>query len=97
MNIIRDIQSLSDFKQNASRIVKEVRETQSPVVVTVNGRAAVVIQDAESYQRMVDGYEYNETVRALRRAAADDPANSLDAGEAFQKLRSKHNLKRRPR
>lgn len=93
---MRDIQSLSDFKQNASRIVKEVRETKEPVIVTVNGKAAVVIQDAESYQRMVDRQEYDQTVRALRSAIAemDDPEKWIGLDEAFDQLRSKYNLKK---
>lgn len=96
MNIMKDIQSLSDFKQNASRIVKEVRETKEPVIVTVNGRAAVVIQDAESYQRMVDRQEYDQTVRALRAVIADidDPEKWMSAEEAFDHLRSKYNLEK---
>jgi prevent-host-death family protein len=71
MRITRDIQSLSDFKQNASKLVKQVRLTKEPLVLTVNGKAAVVIQDAESYQTMIDRGEYSETVAALRVALAD--------------------------
>lgn len=71
MNIIRDIQNLSTFKQNASRIVKEIQETREPVVLTVNGKAAVVIQDAESYQQMIDRQEYNETVAGFRERLKD--------------------------
>jgi prevent-host-death family protein len=94
MNIIRDIQSLSTFKQNASRIVKEIQETREPVVLTVNGKAAVVIQDAESYQRMIDQQEYNETVAVLRERLKDmdDPSPWIPAEEAFDGLRKKYGL-----
>lgn len=71
MRITHDIQSLSDFKQNASKLVKQVRSTKAPLVLTVNGKAAVVIQDAESYQSLVDRDEYSQTVAALRVALAD--------------------------
>jgi hypothetical protein len=55
----------------------------------------VVIQDAESYQRMIDRQEYAESVRALRKTAADigDSKKWIDADKAFKQLRSKYNLK----
>lgn len=85
---MRDIQSLSDFKQNLSKIVKEVQETKEPVVLTVNGRAAVVVQDAESYQQMIDQREYMETVAILRKRLKDmdDPTKWIPADEVFAKF-----------
>lgn len=95
MNIVRDIQSLSEFKQNASRVVKDIQETKEPVVLTVNGKAAVVIQDAESYQRMLDRQEYMETVTVLRERLKDldDPTKWISAEEAFDRLRKKFGIK----
>lgn len=71
MNLTRDIQSLSDFKQNASKFVRQVQESKEPLVLTVNGKPAVVVQDAESYQEMVDREEYWATVAALQSALSD--------------------------
>lgn len=67
MRITRDIQSLSDFKQNASRLVKQVQETKEPLVLTVNGKPAVVVQDPESFQAMLDARDRLELNRLLRR------------------------------
>ena len=66
MNIMRDIQTLSEFKQNASKLIKQVQETKTPVVLTVNGKPAAVIQDVDTYQRMAGGSEYWETVKVLK-------------------------------
>ncbi len=96
MNIIRDIQSLSVFKQNASKIVKEIQETKEPVVLTVNGKAAVVVQDAESYQRLIDAKEYSETVAILRQRLADiDNSNKWPTHkEVFGQIRKKFDIER---
>lgn len=67
MRITRDIQSLSDFKQNASKFVKQVQETKEPLVLTVNGKPAVVLQDPDSFQAMLDSQERDEMNRILRR------------------------------
>jgi prevent-host-death family protein len=66
MNVVRDIQSLSVFKRDASKIIKQIKSTKVPVVLTVNGKADAVIMDAESYQNLVEAKEYAETVAVLK-------------------------------
>ncbi len=90
MNLSRDIQSLSDFKQNASKFVKQVQESKEPLVLTVNGKPAVVVQDAESYQNMVDREEYWATVAALQTALSDidNSADWQTADDVFAEIRS---------
>lgn len=94
MNIVRDILSLSDFKQNASKFVKQVQETKQPLVLTVNGKPVAVIQDAESYQQMIDSNEYRDTVSALRNALSDieNSGNWPTAEEVFANLRAKFGI-----
>ncbi len=48
----RDIHPLTDFKRKTSEFARQMKETGQPVVLTVNGKAEFVIQDAESYQAM---------------------------------------------
>jgi prevent-host-death family protein len=66
MNVIRDIQSVSVFKRDASKILKQLKKTKQPVILTVNGKADAVIMDAESYQNLVEAKEYAETVAVLK-------------------------------
>lgn len=96
MNITRDIQSLTDFKQNASKLVKRVQETKQPLVLTVNGKPAVVLQDPDSFQQLVDSREYNETVAILRKRAADiDNADTWPTHEeVFDQIRKKYGIER---
>jgi prevent-host-death family protein len=92
MNIKRDIQTLSEFKQNASKVVKQVQETRQPVVLTVNGKPAAVVQDVNSYQRMADTLEYRDTVAALREALSDiDNSDQwLTHEQAFDTIRAEY-------
>jgi prevent-host-death family protein len=94
MRITRDIQSLTDFKQNASSIVKEVRETKEPVVLTVNGKAAVVVQDAESYQAMIDFRERAESVAILKKRLeyVRNGGELISAEEVFSKISQKYGI-----
>jgi prevent-host-death family protein len=91
MKITRDIQSVTEFKQNTAKFIKQVQETKEPLVLTVNGKAAVVIQDADSFEDQRGSNDYLETVRDLRLAVAglDDAKNWPTATEVFAGLRSK--------
>jgi prevent-host-death family protein len=57
---LKNIHSLTEFKRNANVYVEQVCTSQSPLVLTVNGKAAVVIQDAESFQTTIDRLQVAE-------------------------------------
>ena len=63
---LKDIESLTAFKRNTNEYVKKIKESGNPLVLTVNGRAEIVVQDAESYQRMLEVLDRAETIEALR-------------------------------
>lgn len=67
MKLARDIQSLSTFKRDTSKLMKQMKKTKEPMVLTVNGRAALVVQDAESYQHLLDAKERMEAIEGIRR------------------------------
>ena len=57
MKLSRDIQSLSVFKRDSSKFIKQMKKTGQPLVLTVNGKAVVVIQDADSFQNDMHALE----------------------------------------
>lgn len=59
--------SLTEFQRNAKDHVKRLTRTGKPQVLTVNGRAAVIVQDAASYQRLLDERERLEALAGVRR------------------------------
>ncbi len=81
-----NIHPLTDFNRNASSYIDQVRQSLAPVVLTVNGKAAVVVQDAGAYQAMVDRLEVLEQeIRDLKRAslqqAIDIGIEQIDQGQ----------------
>ena len=50
----RNIYPLSDFQRNAKDFISQLKESQKPIVLTVNGKAAMVIQDAIAFQENLD-------------------------------------------
>ena len=47
---VADIFSLSDFQRKTREHIRRLRETGRPEVLTVNGRAELVVYDAATYQ-----------------------------------------------
>jgi prevent-host-death family protein len=70
MDLHRDIHPLTDFKRNTAEFITQLRETGEPVILTVNGTAEIVVQDARSYQRLHDLAERLETIQAVREGLA---------------------------
>jgi prevent-host-death family protein len=66
LDINRDIHPLTDFKRNTSEFLKQLRETGEPVVLTINGKAELVVQDARSYQRLRELTERLQTMEAVQ-------------------------------
>ncbi len=92
LDLANDIRSLSDFKRNTTELLDRIRRTGNPLVLTINGRAKVVVQDAKAYQDLLDRVE---TIEALQRGFADVKAGrTKPAREVFERLRRKHGVPR---
>jgi prevent-host-death family protein len=71
INLSRAIQSLSTFKRNINELITQMKVTGNPVVLTVNGKAELVVQDAESYQKLLDSIEYLESIIGIKKGLED--------------------------
>ena len=54
LDITKDIQSLTTFRRRSGDFMKQLRKSKRAVVLTVKGKAAAVVQDAQAYQRLLD-------------------------------------------
>jgi prevent-host-death family protein len=98
MDLSKDIRSLSDFKRNTSALMERMEESGGPMVLTVNGKAKLIVQDAASYQKLLESVDYGETVKAIRRGMDDvTHGRTKPAGQAFAEIRRKHAIPRNAR
>ncbi len=67
---LKNIQSLTSFKRNTAESVEQLKQTKSPLVLTVNGKAELVVIGAEEYEEMIQKIEQSETVRAIQTGIA---------------------------
>jgi len=62
----RQIHSLSDFVRNSKAHVARLKETGTPEVLTINGRAEVVMLDTATYENLMERLQNAESVASLR-------------------------------
>ena len=92
---LREVRSVTEFQRNIKDYAGRLKEKKTPLVLTVNGRAALVVQDAESYQLMLDRLERAETVAAIRRGIEQaERGEGIPLKEAEKRLRKKHGFSR---
>ncbi len=73
---LTDIHPLTGFLRDHKAHIERLAETGRPEVLTVNGRAKVVIQDAAAYQKMLDELDLADSTRIVQERLA-----SIERGE----------------
>ena len=66
-----DIHTVTEFSRKPGEHVKRLNQSKRPELLTVNGKAAVVVQDAATYEKMAALAEYAESVQSIRQAMAE--------------------------
>lgn len=92
-----DIHPLTDFLRNHREAVARLRSSGRPEVFTVHGKAALVVQDADAYQRLLELAEQMDTILGVR-----EGFDSIDRGEGMsldefkRRFREKYPLSGQP-
>ncbi len=93
MKLTRDIQSLSVFKRDSSKFIKQMKKTGQPIVLTVNGKAAAVVHDPDSYQEYLHVKDRMEMREGIRRGREDVEAGRVrDSEEFFEEMFTKYDI-----
>lgn len=67
IDVTQDIHSLTTFKRNSSGLMKHMKKTGRPLVLTINGKAEAVLLDTATYQEVAD---HLDAVASVRRGLA---------------------------
>ena len=92
-----DVTSLTDFKRNTSAHVRALRKTGRPQVLTVNGRAVLVVLDAAAYQKISALIDRAEAIEGIRRGMEDfAKGRARPARSALESARRAFHRKSKP-
>jgi len=90
MIALQDIRSLTDFQRNTKAHLRRLKSSGRPVVLTVNGRAELIVQDAAAFEDTLDA------IRGIQRGL---DAMKEGAGKPFRQaldeIRVKYKIPRR--
>ncbi len=88
LDLEADIQPVSDFRANSAEVIRQVKQSGRPVVLTQRGRAAAVLVGVGPYQSLLREVEELREVRAGLADAMDGRVVSNE--EARARLLSKY-------
>lgn len=95
-NLESGIDSLTNFKRQTADYLRQLHSSGEPLVLTVNGKAEVVVQDAAAYQRLLElaaKADREEAVAAIREGLADAEAGRVKpARKALKALAKKYGI-----
>ena len=67
INVAQDIHSLTTFKRKSSSLMKKMKKTGRPLVLTINGKAEAIVLDPSAYQDIAD---HLDIIASIRRGLA---------------------------
>lgn len=93
LDITKDIQSLTTFRRRSGDFMKQLKKSKRPVVLTVKGKAAAIVQDAEAYQRLLDIAALADASEGIRQGLEQAKQGKWrDAEEFFAEFEATHGI-----
>ena len=86
MVMLQDIRPVSEFVRDTRASIRRLGKTGRPEVLTVNGKARVVVQDAAAYERLLNELEETKTAAAI---GAAERGEGIPMKEAFAMVRKR--------
>jgi PHD/YefM family antitoxin component YafN of YafNO toxin-antitoxin module len=91
----KDVQAMETFRRSPEKFVKHLRQTRQPIILTVNGKAEAVLQDPETYQRLLDIAAQIDAREGIRQGLEDAKRGRIrPAREALEAMRRRHGIPR---
>ena len=93
LDITRDIHSLTTFRRRSGDFMKQLKKSKRPVILTVKGKAAAIVQDAEAYQRLLDIAAHADVFEGIRQGLEEAKrGKGRDVEEFFAEFEAKHGI-----
>ena len=87
-------QPLAAFRENPTELLNRAIETDGPITLTVDGKPAIILQEASAYQRLLDIAAEATADEDLRDGLEDIAAGrTRPAREVFAELREEYGIR----
>lgn len=94
-DLTQDIRPLTDFKRDSAALTRRLKKTGQPLVLTVNGKAELVVHAVASYQRLWEMIERMEAVAGIRKGLDSfAKGRGIPLRKTDERMRRKHGIPR---
>src|ERR1035437_5179192 len=83
LDITKDIQSLTTFRRRSGDVMKQLKKSKRPVVLTVKGEAEAIVQDAGAYRQLPDIAARADAREGIRQGLDESRQGKGRDAEAF--------------
>lgn len=95
LDITKDIQAMTTFRRNPRAFLRRLKRSKRPLVLTVNGKAKAVLQDAQAYQNLLDVAAQADATEGIRQGLEDlRKGRTRPAREVFEEIHAEYGIPR---
>ena len=95
LDATKDARSPTVAKRSATELVRRAMESGRPVVLTIDGEAELVVEDAGSYRKLFDLVDRLEAIEGIRRGLEEaDAGEGRPAEEVLEELIREYGIRR---
>jgi prevent-host-death family protein len=92
----KDIHTLTEFKRNSTKLLRQLETSDCTQVLIVDGRPKAVLLSVKVYERLADEIERAETLEGIQRGLeAVERGETMSLAETEAELRKRLGLRRR--
>jgi prevent-host-death family protein len=91
MKLSENIKPISYLKANAAEVIENLKATHQPIIITQNGKAAMVIQSVADYEQILETLALLKILAQSQQAVSN--GKTVTSAEAFSQLRLRRGLK----
>ncbi len=89
INFEKDIKPLTEFRANAANLVRQVKQSKRPLILTQNGKSAAVLVDVAEYQAIIDKLELLQEIQLAEQQITE--GKYLTDSQVEKRLLAKYN------
>ena len=94
-NSTEDIQPLATFQSHSDDLLAQLKRTQRPIILTIDGKPEAILQDPTAYQRLLDLAAHAEATEGIRQGLVEsDNGEGRDARELLDSMRQTYDIPR---
>jgi len=91
----QEIAAQPDLKRDAVELIRELKKAGQPIIITINGKVELAVEDAPSVRKLLELVDRLETIKGIRAGLEEMKAGKgRPAEELFEELRQEFDIPR---